>query len=164
MSVVPGSPKVTRCTSKPAALRIFSSTPSAPASAGVTEGQRTRSRAIERAERASVMPRLNTPHRRRASFVRHHFDFALLFPARPRVDRLQRAGAEPVGLSRSLQAIHFNEAPDHETKNDHSGHHQEVGIAEPVEKLVENPRTDEEGNHPPPAPVAVVQALDRRSE
>src|SRR6478672_8311779 len=49
MSDVPGSPKVTRCTSKPAPLRIFSSTPSAPASAGVTEGQRTRSRAMVRA-------------------------------------------------------------------------------------------------------------------
>src|SRR5260370_20243031 len=49
MSAVPGSPKVTRCTSKPAPFRIFSSTPSAPASAGVTEGQRRRSRAMVRA-------------------------------------------------------------------------------------------------------------------
>src|SRR5216683_7833201 len=49
ISAVPGSPKVTRCTSKPAPLRMFSSTPSAPASAGVTEGQRRRSRAMERA-------------------------------------------------------------------------------------------------------------------
>src|SRR5262245_16361123 len=55
MSAVSGSEKVTRCTSKPADFRMFSRTPSAPASAGVTEGQRIRSRAIER---ASVMRRL----------------------------------------------------------------------------------------------------------
>src|SRR5215210_7608646 len=40
---------MTRCTSKPAAVRIFSRTPSAPASAGVTDGQRRRSRAMVRA-------------------------------------------------------------------------------------------------------------------
>src|ERR1700748_302250 len=52
MSAVSGSEKVTRCTAKPAAFRMFSRTPKAPASAGVTDGQRIRSRAIER---ASVM-------------------------------------------------------------------------------------------------------------
>src|ERR1700761_2257552 len=52
MSAVSGSEKVTRCTSKPAAFRMLSRTPKAPASAGVTDGQRIRSRAIER---ASVM-------------------------------------------------------------------------------------------------------------
>src|SRR6185312_13715933 len=49
MSDVPGSPKVTRCTSKPASFSRRSRTPSAPASAGVTDGQRTRSRVMETA-------------------------------------------------------------------------------------------------------------------
>src|SRR5687767_15986389 len=45
MGSVPGSAKVTRCTSKPAPLSTFSITASAPPSAGVTDGQRMRSRA-----------------------------------------------------------------------------------------------------------------------
>src|SRR4051794_207224 len=49
MSAAPGSLKVMRCTSNLAVLSSVSSTPSAPASAGVTDGQRTRSRAMERA-------------------------------------------------------------------------------------------------------------------
>src|SRR5437868_7632434 len=102
MSAVPGSPKVTRCTSKPAAFRRFSRTPNAPASAGVTDGQRTRSRVMET---ASFIARLNTPNRRRASLVRHHFDLALLVPARLCLDRRERIGAEPVGLPRALQAV-----------------------------------------------------------
>src|SRR4051812_1557207 len=109
MSAVPGSEKVTRCTVKPAALRIFSSTPSAPASAGVTDGQRTRSRVMET---ASFIPRLNTPNRRRASLVRHHFDFALLVPSGPRIDRRERVGAEPVGPARALEEEQLDHAPE----------------------------------------------------
>src|SRR5881396_1748887 len=114
MSDVPGSPKVTRCSSKPAAPRIFSSTPSAPASAGVTDGQRTRSRAMER---ASVMPSLNMRACRWASTVRNKFELALLVPARPGIARGQRVGAEPVRPARPLQAEHFDKAP--EGKNAH---------------------------------------------
>src|SRR6478672_277341 len=119
MSDVPGSPKVTRCNSKPAPLRIFSSTPSAPASAGVTDGQRTRSRAIER---ASVMPPLTMRARRWASTVRNKFQLALLVPARPyfyrryRYYRRQRVGAEPVRPPRSSQAEQFDKAPDAQTE------------------------------------------------
>src|SRR5260370_3823365 len=104
MSAVPGSEKVTRCTSKPAAFRMFSRTPSAPASAGVTDGQRTRSRVMET---ASFIARLNTPNRRRASFQRHHFDLGLLIPAGPRIGRHQRVGAEPVAALGAPEAIHF---------------------------------------------------------
>src|SRR2546422_3528011 len=114
MSDVPGSPKVTRWISKPASFRRRSRTPSAPASAGVTEGQRTRSRVMVT---ASFIPRLNTPNRRRASLVRHHFDLALLVPRRPRIGprlRCKRVGAEPVGLTRALQTIHLDEAPQAE--------------------------------------------------
>src|SRR5689334_9262904 len=111
MSDVPGSPKVTRCTSKPAFFSRRSRTPSAPASAGVTDGQRTRSRVMET---ASFIPRLNTPNRRRASCVRYHFDFALLVPGRPCIGPWlwrERVGAEAVGLARTLQAVHLDEAP-----------------------------------------------------
>src|SRR5258708_21189216 len=113
MSAVPGSPKVTRCTSKPAAFRRSSRTPSAPASAGVTDGQRTRSRVIET---ASFIARLNTPNWRRASLVRHHFDLALLLPARPRIHRLERIAAKPVGLARALQAVQLDKGPDAESE------------------------------------------------
>src|SRR5439155_21941925 len=82
MSDVPGSPKVTRCTSKPTSFRRRSRTPSAPASAGVTEGQRTRSRVMET---ASFIPRLTTPKRRRASLVRRHFERSAKSAATPRV-------------------------------------------------------------------------------
>src|SRR6266702_5486008 len=108
MSDVPGSAKVTRWVSKPAAFRMFSRTPSAPASAGVTDGQRTRSRVMET---ASFIARLNMPNRRRASLVRHHFDLGLLIPAGPRVGRRQRVGAEPIAAVGALAAIHFDEAP-----------------------------------------------------
>ena len=46
MSAVPGSLKVTRCTVKPAPVSSVSRTPSAPPSAGVTDGQRSRSWAM----------------------------------------------------------------------------------------------------------------------
>src|SRR5882757_884146 len=108
MSDVPDSLNVTRCTSKPAAFRMFSRTPSAPASAGVTDGQRTRSRAMET---ASFIARLNTPNRRRASCVRHRLGLGLLVPAGARIDRRQRVGAELVGLARSPEAIHFDKTP-----------------------------------------------------
>src|SRR5882672_12945433 len=129
MSAVPGSPKVTRCASKPASFSRRSRTPSAPASAGVTEGQRTRSRAMET---ASFIPRLNTPNRRRASLVRHHFDLALLVPRLPRIDRRQRVGAEPVGPCGPLAAIHFDEAPHAEDERAEARQHCQIGIAEQV--------------------------------
>src|SRR5882757_6179106 len=113
MSAVPGSPNMTRWVSKPAAFRIFSSTPSAPASAGVTDGQRMRSRVMET---ASFIPRLNTPNRRRASCARHHFDFALLVPGRPRIDRRERVGAEPVGPDGALEEVQLDHAPDAQTE------------------------------------------------
>src|ERR1700709_1629421 len=108
MSAMPGSEKVTRCTSKPAAFRMFSRTPSAPASAGVTEGQRTRSRVMET---ASFIARLNTPNRRRASCVRHRLGLGLLVPAGPRIDRRQRVGPEAVAAVGAPEAVHFDEAP-----------------------------------------------------
>src|SRR5438128_11220969 len=117
MSDVPGSPKVTRWTSKPASFRRRSRTPSAPASAGVTDGQRTRSRVMET---ASFIARLNTPNRRRASLVRRHFDLALLLPARPRIDRRERIAAEPVGLARALQTVQLDKTPDAENEGQHA--------------------------------------------
>src|SRR6187549_1385820 len=148
MSAVPGSPKVTRCTSKPASFSRRSSTPSAPASAGVTEGQRTRSRVMET---ASFMPRLNTPNRRRASLW-HHFDLALLVPWRTGIDRRlrgKRVGAKAVGLARALQAVQFDEAPQAE-RGCGKGERQ-VGrrIRKPVGKLVVEAGQREERHHPP---------------
>src|SRR5829696_6163356 len=125
MSAVPGSPNVTRCTSKPAAFRMFSSTPSAPASAGVTDGQRTRSRVMET---ASFIARLNTSYRRRASLVRHHLDLALLVPGRPRIDWRQRVGAEPVGPGGALEEKQFDETPDTENQRDYPDEHHGIGI------------------------------------
>src|SRR3954451_1201898 len=157
MSVVPGSLKVTRCTSKPASFSKRSRTPSAPASAGVTDGQRTRSRVMET---ASFMPRLNTPNQRRASLVRHHFDLALLVPGRLRIARRrrrQRVGAEPVGLSRTPQAIHFDEAPQAETGYGNGERQVGIGIGKPVCKLVVEAGHREKRHHPPAALVAVMQ-------
>src|SRR6059058_3918673 len=138
MSAVPGSPKVTRCVSKPWALRSASRTPSAPASAGVTDGQRT-------------------------SLVRDHFDLALLLPARPAVVGLQqRVGPEPIGLPRAFQEIHFDKTPDAE----HEGRQGKRYcchpiVAEPVRELVIETRIYKERHHPPAALVAVMQPLDR---
>src|SRR5258708_227196 len=104
---------MTRGIVKPAPLRISSRTPSGPAAARVTEGQRKRSRAMER---ASVIPPLNMRPRRWASAVRDKFQFALLVPARDRLsagrDRRQRVGPEPVRSARPLQESHLDKAPD----------------------------------------------------
>src|SRR4051812_18782527 len=128
MSAVPGPPKVTRCTSKPAAFRMFSRTPSAPASAGVTEGQRTRSRVMET---ASFIARLNTPNRRRASCVRHRLGLGLLVPAGPRIDRRQRVGAEAVVALGASEAIHLDKTPHAEYERGKSENHRGP-IAQPV--------------------------------
>src|ERR1700710_2392564 len=133
MSDVPGSLKVTRCRSKPAAFSRFSRTPSAPASAGGTDGQRTRSRVIET---ASFIARLNTPNRRRASLVRHHFDLALLLPAWPRIDRRERIGTEPVGLARALQAVQFDKGPDAENEGREADNKSEIGIVRQPDRIV----------------------------
>src|SRR5262245_26235116 len=164
MSAVPGSPKVTRCTSKPASFSRRSSTPSAPASAGVTEGQRTRSRVMET---ASFIARLNTPNRRRTSLMGHHFDFALLVPRRPRVGprlRCERVGAKAVALSRTLQAIHFDEAPQAENERGNGDREIGKGIGKPVGKLIVEAGHREERHHPPAALVAIVQPLDGGGE
>src|SRR5260370_14937267 len=55
--MVPGSAKVTRCTSKPAPLRTASIRASAPASAGVTDGQRSKSRARAMGSMAALQRR-----------------------------------------------------------------------------------------------------------
>src|SRR5215469_959019 len=56
MSAVPASEKVTRWVAKPACFNSPSSTPSAPASAGVTDGQRIRSRAMASASVTRSVP------------------------------------------------------------------------------------------------------------
>src|SRR5262249_21658604 len=121
MSAVPGSEKVTRCTSKPWAFRRFSSTPSAPASAGVTDGQRMRACAMER---ASIMPSLNMHGGRRASDMRRKFELAGLVPAgraeaatgaaRPCLLLAEGVRTELVGRSAASQKAHFDKAPDAE--------------------------------------------------
>src|SRR5713226_902075 len=158
ISAVPGSPKVTRCTSKPAAFRIFSSTPSAPASAGVTEGQRRRSRAIER---ASFMPPLNMRACRWASTVRDKFQFALLVPARPGIARGQRIGTEPVEPAGPLQAEHFDKTPERKNGHDKSKEGDRVGIVKPILELIIETGNDENGHHPPATFIAIVKPLDR---
>src|SRR5712692_4800566 len=134
MSAVPGSPKVTRCTSKPAPLRIFSSTPSAPASAGVTEGQRTRSRAIER---ASVMAPLNMRACQWASTARNKLQLALLVPARPCIDRRQRVGPEPVRPARAFQAEQFDKAPEAQAETESADNKRQSRVVEPIPEFVE---------------------------
>ncbi len=111
--------------------------------------------------------RLNTPNRRRASRVRHHFDLALLLPAGPRIAwrrRCQRVGAEPVGLARTLEAIHLDEAPDAQSERGNGERQVGVGIRKPVGELVVEAGDDEKRHHPPAAPVAIMQPLDRGGE
>src|SRR5665213_719224 len=163
MSDVPGSPKVIRCTSKPAALRIFSSTPSAPASAGVIEGQRSRSRAIER---ASVIPPLNMLARRWASTAPNKFQLAKPIPIRGGMrgaidQRLQRIRAKPVGPCGPSQAQRFDKTPEAERGQDQHEKVRRVGIAKPVSRFAEQDRRDEERNDPPAALVAIVKPPDR---
>src|SRR5215218_4367366 len=159
MSDVPGSLNVTRCTSKPAAFRMFSSTPSAPASAGVTDGQRTRSRVMET---ASFIARLNTPNRRRASLVRDHFDFGLLIPGRPRIDRRQRVGAEPVVPSRAPEEEQLDHAPEAQNECTEAKQYlQDDEVGKPLCDLIRVGGKQEERDHPPGPLVAVVQTLDR---
>src|SRR3954466_9241899 len=136
MSDVPGSPKGTRCTSKPASFSRRSSTPSAPASAGVTEGQRTRSRGMET---ASFIARFNTPIWRWASFVGYRFEFALLVPGRACIERRlrrQRIGTKAVGLARTLQAVQFDEAPQAERRRSEGKRQVGERIWKPVGELV----------------------------
>ena len=107
---------------------------------------------------------LNTPKRRRASLVRHHFDLALLVPGRPRIDgaRRQRVGAEPVGPARAPQEIQFDETP--QTQDERSDGQRQIGERnrrQPVRELVVEAGHDEERHHPPAALVAVMQPLDR---
>src|SRR5690242_21806683 len=122
MSAVPGSPKVTRCVAKPASFKMVSRTPSAPASAGVTDGQRMRDWVIER---ASVMPRLNMHGGRRARCVRNDFDLALLVPRRGRAQPLPHGARPhlllaqwirtiPVGPSDAAQEIQLDQTPEKE--------------------------------------------------
>src|ERR1700730_9976174 len=119
ISAVPGSPKVTRCTSKPASFRIFSSTPSAPAAAGGAEGERTRARAMER---ASVMPPLNMLARRWASTAPNKFQLSQLVPirgwTRAAMDRRLRVFAKSVGPSCPSQTHHFDKTPEAESDHD----------------------------------------------
>src|SRR5258708_38080613 len=158
MSDVPGSEKVTRWVSKPAAFSRFSRTPSAPASAGVTDGQRTRSRAMET---ASFMPPLNMRCGRWASTVRHKFQLGLLVPARPGVARRQRVWAEPVRRFCASQAEQFDKAPDAQTESEGAGQTRQNRVLQPVRELVEQARRNEERDKPPAALVAIVQPLDR---
>src|ERR1700692_3173795 len=145
---------------------MSSSTPSAPASAGVTEGQRTRSRAMER---ASVMPPLNMRPRRWASTVRNKFQLALLVPPRPRIYwRIywrvcwrQRVGTEPVRPFRSPQAEQFDKAPDAQTDTEGADQQRQGRVAQPVRELVEQARSDEKRGEPPAALTAIVKPLDR---
>src|SRR5258705_6162793 len=157
MSVVPGSPKVTRCTSKPAPLRIFSSTPSAPASAGVTDGQRTRSRAMER---ASVMPPLNMRHWRWASSMGNKFQLGLLRPARPRIDWREGIRPEPIGPSRPSQAEQLDKAPEAKNECDAPKHADRIGIGKPILEVAVQTRSNVEWDHPPTALITIVKPLD----
>src|SRR5260370_13117453 len=162
ISAVAGSPKVTRCASKPARFRIFSSTPSAPASAGVTDGERTRLRAMER---ASVMAPLNMRPGPWASTVRNKFQLASLVPARPRFYRrypLQRVGAEPVGPFRSSQAEQFDKAPDAQTETEGTDQKRQGWVVQPVRELVDQAWSNEKRGNPPTALAAIVKPLDRR--
>src|SRR5882724_7571052 len=162
MSDVPGSLKVTRCSSKPAAFSRFSRTPSAPASTGVTDGQRTRSRVMET---ASFIARLNTPNRRRASLVRYHFDLALRVPGRPRICWRKRIGAEPVGLPRTPEAVQLDKTPDAENEGHEAQQQDEIGIVgQPAAQLVVESWDRHKRDGPPGALVAVVEALDRGRE
>src|SRR6266700_441188 len=112
-----------RCTSKPAAFRIFSSTPSAPASAGVIERQRTRSRAMER---ASVMLPLNMLARRWASTAPNKFQLSQLVPirgcTRAAIDRRLRVWAKSVGPSCPSQTQDFDKTP--QAESDHDEHEE----------------------------------------
>src|ERR1700736_5806598 len=141
-----------RCASKPAPLRISSRTPIAPASAGVTEGQRTRSRAMER---ASVMPPLNMRACRWASAVPNKFQFAQLVPirgcTRAAIDRRlrQRLWAKSVGPSCPSQTQHFDKTPEAESDHDEHEEVRGVGIAKPVPHFAEQFRSNEERDEPP---------------
>ena len=143
-----------------------SRTPSAPPSAGVTEGQRRRSRAMAT---ASFMARLNMPSRRCASLARHHFDLALLVPGRPRIERRlrrERVGAEPVGRRRvPLQAVQLDEGPEARVRaaSQASGRSAVESCSRSAELVVEAGH-DEEQHQPPAALVAVMQALDGSRE
>src|ERR1700733_3299973 len=165
MSAASGSLKVTRCTSKPAPPRRFSSTASAPASAGVTDGQRSRSRAMERAERASVMPSLNMRPRRWASTVGHKFQLALLVPTRGSrwlwSGWRQRIRSESVGSAGPLPKHQLEKAPQIEADRDQQQRDHRIRIFKAIRDCVEQSRSDEKGDDPPTAFIAIVKPLDR---
>src|SRR5216684_2857501 len=162
ISAVPGSPKVTRCTSKPAPLRISSRTPSAPASAGVTDRQRTRSRAMES---ASVMAPLNMRACRWASTAGEKFLNALCEPMRDRRDARTGCGhrirPESVGSACPPQAERLDKAPDAKNESDKPDEKRQVRLAEPTRDFRKQDGKNVVGDNPPAALVTVAKPLDR---
>ena len=142
-----------------------SSTPSAPASAGVTEGQRTRSRAMETSIiHASRLTRQTGGGPALCGTISISLCWS---QRRPRIAR--RCGASGSGPNRLVlrepfRQIHFDEAPQaRERTTARPSGRSAVGIGKPVRELVVEAGHDEERHHPPAALVAVMQPLDRRS-
>src|SRR3981081_2718112 len=119
--------------------------PSAPASAGVTEGQRTRSRAMDR---ASVMPPLNMRPPRWASTAPNKFQLSQLDPirgcTRAAIDRRLRVWAQAAGRPCPAQPQHFDKAPEAESDHDEHQEVRRVGTAKPVPHFAEQNWSNEE--------------------
>src|SRR5215467_1577002 len=108
---VPGSANVTRCTVNPAALSTPSITPSAPASVGVTDGQRRRSRARAAGSAFGGLIAAALPGAMRSR--------QRVLPRAALCRRAQGIRAKSVGASRAAQATEFYEGPDGDGEADH---------------------------------------------
>src|SRR6266478_7038999 len=93
--------------------------------------------------------------------VRNKFQLALLVPARPRIARGQRVGPKPVGPARPFQAAHLDKPPYEGNVHDKPNDHGRVGTPKPISKLIVETGSNDEGNDPPAALVAIVKPLDR---
>ena len=104
--------------------------------------------------------------RRWASTVGNKFQFAVLVPARRdsrvRDGRRPRIGPEPVGATCSFEKQQFDEAPDINAEYDKGEGEGHIGfVVKPVHDAAKQGRSDEEGDDPPAAFVAIVKPLDR---
>src|SRR5665213_1083213 len=102
--------------------------------------------------------------RRWASAMRHELKLAGLIPARSGLDRLQRVGPEPVAAGATPEEIQRDAAEYRQAARGKTEQAHGDRIAKPVLELAIEARNDEKQNHPPTAPVAVMQPLDRGGE
>src|SRR6516162_759293 len=154
---VPGSAKVTRWTSKPAAFSTPSIRSSAPASAGVTDGQRRGSRASAVGSAIGGLIVAALPGARRWRQCACARGCCALRR------RAQWIGAIAIGSNRPAQATKLDEGPNGNGEADEM-QDDELHILHSIGRRAQNCRQRVEDEEPPRGLVAIVAALGAEGE